>query len=173
MDNKRKYILASLIPVVILLGMCIKPVATLLFGQEVLLKTAPYDPRDLFRGDHVILNYQISDIPVAMLPFEVPEEEKYSFRAKDVYVVLKKTGDYYDLDAVKLSKPDAGPYIKGKIQYFSANETGQEVAHIDYSLDKFFVPENTGRELEEKSRQGDLTARVKVFNGYAYLINIE
>ncbi|MCL5290192.1 MAG: GDYXXLXY domain-containing protein [Bacillota bacterium] len=172
MDTKRKYILASLIPVIILLGMCVKPVTTLLFGQEVLLKTAPFDPRDLFRGDHVILNYQISNIPVAMLPFEI-EEEKYSFRTKDVYVVLKKTGDYYDLDAVKLSKPDAGPYLKGKIKYFSTNETGQEVAHIDYSLDKFFVPEKTGSELEEKSRQGDLTARVKIFNGYAYLISIE
>ncbi len=173
MDNKRKHIIASLIPVIILLSMCIKPVATLLLGQEILLKTVPYDPRDLLRGDHVILNYQISDIPVSMLPSEFKEVEKYSLRAKDVYVVLKKTGDYYDLNSVKLKKPEAGHYLKGKIQYFGNNETGQEVAHIDYSLDKFFVPENTGMELEEKSRKGELTARVKVLNGYAYLINVE
>lgn len=173
MDNKRKYIIASLIPVIILLGMCIMPVATLLLGQEILLKTVPYDPRDLLRGDHVILNYQISDIPVSLFPSEFRELEKYSLGAKDVYVVLKKTGNYYDLDSVKLKKPETGPYLKGKIQYSSNNQAGQEVAHIDYSLDKLFVPENTGMELEEKSRKGELTARVKVLNGYAYLINVE
>ncbi|SHF56619.1 Uncharacterized membrane-anchored protein [Desulforamulus putei DSM 12395] len=173
MDNKRKYIIASLIPVVILLSMCAKPVATLLLGQEILLKTTPYDPRDLLRGDHVILNYQISDIPVSMLPSEFRKIENSSFRTKDIYVVLKKKGNYYDLDSVRLKKPETGPYLKGKIKYFNNSEMGQEVAHIDYSLDKFFVPENTGMDLEGKSRQGDLTARVKVFNGYAYLINIE
>ncbi|AEG60381.1 GDYXXLXY domain-containing protein [Desulforamulus ruminis] len=170
MDNKRKYFIASLIPILILLGLCIKPLATLWLGQEILLQTAPYDPRDLLRGDHVVLNYQISDIPVSRFPAEF---QKDSFQNKDLYVVLKKTGNHYDVDSIQIKEPETGYYLKGKIQYITKNQEGQDVAHVDYSLDKFFVPENTGTELEEKSRQGELTARVKVFKGYAYLIQVE
>ena len=37
--------------------------AILRSGMEVLLKTAPVDPRDLLRGDYVILSYDISSVP--------------------------------------------------------------------------------------------------------------
>ncbi|RUY82729.1 GDYXXLXY domain-containing protein, partial [Mesorhizobium sp. M7A.F.Ca.CA.001.10.2.1] len=33
-------------------------------GKEVLLKIEPVDPRDLLRGDYIILGYDISRIPV-------------------------------------------------------------------------------------------------------------
>ena len=35
---------------------------TLSQGQKILLKTIPLDPRDLFRGDYVVLNYEISQL---------------------------------------------------------------------------------------------------------------
>ncbi|ABO50354.1 hypothetical protein Dred_1829 [Desulforamulus reducens MI-1] len=141
------------------------------FSMILTIFLGPYDPRDLLRGDHVILKYQISEIPVSMLPSELRETERDSF--EEVYVLLKKNGNHYDFNNVKLYKPDTGYYLKGKLQYFSKNQRDQEVAHIDYSLDKFFVPENTGMELEDKSHRGELTARVKILNGYAYLINVE
>jgi uncharacterized membrane-anchored protein len=36
-------------------------------GKVILLRTAPIDPRDLFRGDYVRLNYEISRIGVDQL----------------------------------------------------------------------------------------------------------
>ena len=35
---------------------------TLQTGKEVLLKTVPVDPRDLFRGDYVTLRYEIGTL---------------------------------------------------------------------------------------------------------------
>ena len=37
---------------------------TLKTGREVLLKTVPVDPRDMLMGDYVILNYEISQVPI-------------------------------------------------------------------------------------------------------------
>ena len=42
-------------------------------GQEVLLKSLPVDPRDLLRGEYVILNYDISTIEPVLLVGERPD----------------------------------------------------------------------------------------------------
>lgn len=44
---------------------------------------------------------------------------------------------------------------------------------IDYNLDKFFVPENTGIELEEATRKGKAIATVKVRDGKAILTHVD
>jgi len=36
-------------------------------GKEVLLKVQPIDPRDLLRGDYIILGYEISRLPVKLV----------------------------------------------------------------------------------------------------------
>jgi len=46
---------------------------TLQTGEEVLLKTTPVDPRDLFRGDYVILNYEISRLNLDSLETDTSE----------------------------------------------------------------------------------------------------
>ena len=38
-------------------------------GRTILLETRPVDPRDLLRGDYLILRYKINDVP---LKFFVP-----------------------------------------------------------------------------------------------------
>ena len=40
---------------------------------------------------------------------------------------------------------------------------------VGYTLDKYYVPENTGMALEEASRKGEMVAKVKVYNGYSLL----
>ena len=59
MTKKKTFLLAVLIPLLILLVMTIKPQATVLFGQEILLETKAYDPTDLFRGDYVAVRFAI------------------------------------------------------------------------------------------------------------------
>ena len=38
--------------------------ADLAFGQEIRLQARPVDPLDVFRGNYVVLRYDISDLPV-------------------------------------------------------------------------------------------------------------
>jgi uncharacterized membrane-anchored protein len=49
---------------------------------------------------------------------------------------------------------------------------GNEVAYIKYSMDKYFVEDNTGAAWEKASKNGEILAKVKVKNGYAILTDI-
>ena len=56
-----------LIQVALLAVMVIDRVQILRDGAEVTLQTRPVDPRDLLRGDYVVLRYDISEVPAGPL----------------------------------------------------------------------------------------------------------
>ncbi len=164
MTKKKYFFLAMAIPLLILLAMTIKPQATLIFGKEVVLETKAYDPTDLFRGDYVAINFAISDVPKSKVSLSI--DEVYN---KNLYVSLKQEGKYYVVDQVSETKPKQGLYLKGKFQN-SFNETN--TYRVDYSLDKYFVEQGSGKELEQESFQGGLVGTVKVLGGYGVLTGI-
>lgn len=47
------------------------------------------------------------------------------------------------------------------------------VYEINYNIDKFFVPENSGEKYEKASQKGDLLAVVKIYKGNAMLRDIK
>ena len=57
--------------------------AILRSGQEVRLEIAPVDPRDLFRGDYVVLAYRIGTV-------DMPKDVTNAFtRGQQVFVTLR------------------------------------------------------------------------------------
>jgi uncharacterized membrane-anchored protein len=166
---------ACAVPVIILLGMTVKPIDTFYKGEEIVLQTVPVDPSDPFRGDYVALQYEAEQIPSQLVEKEVQNELQKGKYGLKVYVSLEKQNGVHVPSKVGLEKPESGAYLIGKLDYIaeSFNAKEKEVAYIRYSLDKYFVEDNTGLELEKASAQGDLVAKVKVKNGYAILTDIE
>jgi uncharacterized membrane-anchored protein len=114
-------------------------------GTTVLLETAPVDPRDFLSGDYVILGYKISSIPTASFnPNPFGRQPISTFAGRDVYVALKKIGEFHQLSRASVNPlaPANGEIIvKGKIapnQWQSAN------VRVNFGLEKYFVPEGTG-----------------------------
>lgn len=175
-ERVKRFVLASVIPIVILLGMTVTPLYTLLTGEEIILRTIPVDPTDLFRGDYVTLRYEAEEIPRGLVEQEVISKLNSGQYDLEVYVPLEFKQGVHVPTKVSLQKPNNGLYLKGKLAYIGPAWTGEseteEVAHISYSLDKYFVEDNTGLELEEASRDGNILAKAKVKNGYAYLIDL-
>ena len=167
---KKQYLLAMIIPLVILAGITVSPVSALMRGEEVSLRTVPFDPRDLFRGDYIMLQYVISEINITEFQdIDKADWEEGAVTGRKVYVTLKKEGKYHVVDKVFWEEPKEGLYLKGKIQYA---DTFRNIAMIDYHLDRYFVPENTGKDFEELSREGKLIARVNVSKGYGLLTEV-
>ncbi|MBP1995853.1 GDYXXLXY domain-containing protein [Paenibacillus eucommiae] len=146
-----------ILQVLFLLGTAGSSYAVRWLGKEIRLQTLPVDPRDLLYGDYVILNYEISTLPTSLLnKGEFPE------RGDTVYVLLKlnasdKAGTY-DAVGIYTSKPSAAAeeaIIKARVE-FNHGDT----LRLEYGLEKYYVPENTGKELE--NQVGELVARVKV-----------
>lgn len=147
--------------------MTIKPQATLLFGQEIVLETKAYDPTDLFRGDYVAINFAISDIPKSKV--DLPSDKIYN---KNLFVSLKQEGKYYVVDQVSETKPKQGVYLKGKFQEVYNPVSEASTFRVDYSLDKYFVEQGSGKDLEQESFKGGLVGTVKVLGGYGVLTGI-
>jgi uncharacterized membrane-anchored protein len=80
-------------------------------GERVLLRTVPVDPRDIFRGDYVRLNYDISTLDLDRL-----EGDDKFVRNENVYVVLRKNADGTCIPFSTLdTQPRHERFIKGRV----------------------------------------------------------
>lgn len=113
---------------------------TLRTGQEVVLETMPVDPRDLFRGDYVVLSYAAGRLDLAALPNDLRQPA----RGQTVYVTLDRSGPRAVPTGVYAARPSQAPvYLRGRIE--SVRERRLQVA---YGIESYFVPEGRGRPLE-------------------------
>lgn len=174
-NRKKTFILAVAIPLLILISLTIKPVLTVLYGKEILLETRAVDPNDLFRGDYVALAFRISDLPRAMLPESVKQYTNNKTKDFTLYAKLKQEGQYYVVDSLSEDKPNSGLYLKGKLRYYNyyGDDKMPPTFYIDYSLDRYFVKQGLGKELQTYSSRGELVGTVKVFNGYGILTDVK
>jgi uncharacterized membrane-anchored protein len=169
----KQLLMACSVPILILIGMSFTPVYTLLQGEEIILQTVPVDPTDLFRGDYVTLRYEAEEVPRQLVEKEVVTEIENGEYDLTVYVLMDEEDGIHFPVKVTLNKPKEGIFLKGKLNYLGTNNDQEEVAYIEYSLDKYFLENNTGLEWEKASAKGEILARVKVNKGYAYLVDIK
>jgi uncharacterized membrane-anchored protein len=128
-------------------AICRQREAVLDSGATVLMRTAPLDPRDVFRGDYVRLTYEVSIIDESLA--EESERETMRKPERRVYLV-------YDTDArnvlvprrLTLTKPDAPPFIRG----LTRRSWGEGTIGVRYGVEKFFVQQGHGRAIERGRR---------------------
>lgn len=120
-------------------------------GREVVIQVQPLDPRDLFRGDYVILGYPITQINVG--EGELPKGIE---KGAVIYAVLKPgENDVWSVSRVSASYPSdvSAPEIvlRGRVQsiYSGANGNGYAVS-ARYGIETYFVPEGEGRVIEKQ-----------------------
>src|SRR3954471_23915367 len=78
-----RYILAALLLCGLILATVLQRAAILRSGQEARLEVVPVDPRDLFRGDYVVLGYRIGTV-------DIPKDVTTPFtRGQQVFVTLR------------------------------------------------------------------------------------
>lgn len=135
---------------------------TLRTGTEVMLKTLPVDPRDLFRGDYVTLNYEISTLDME----RIEAENSYFYYGDPVYLALKLENGYGLPEKIYTTPPDNELYIKGKVNdiiydWESEDGTIQEL-RVDYGIESYFVPEGRGMEIEKEQQIGRKQVNAKV-----------
>jgi uncharacterized membrane-anchored protein len=143
-------------------------VSMLQSAREITLKVVPVDPRDIFRGDYVVLGYDVSRIAyVAEKNGPFPGD---LWNGRSVYVRLTPDAEA-GWKAVKLTPtyPDGVPsgdvVLRGRIDnLWEEAETKTTHVNVTYGIESYFVPENTGRELEQQVRDKKIEAVVAVGN---------
>ncbi|HEV3303720.1 MAG TPA: GDYXXLXY domain-containing protein [Planctomycetaceae bacterium] len=142
--------------ILVLAGMIVMRSIPYFRGQTVLLRVQPVDPRDMFRGDYVILSYEFSRLPpggIRDLPN--PSTEPASFRNQPVYVslVAEPDGVHYRAGAWSTTSPVDGLYLRGTV-------VGSNQA--EFGIESYFVQEGRGHHYEEAIRNRRLSAEVTV-----------
>jgi uncharacterized membrane-anchored protein len=134
------------------------------FGETIRLKVVPVDPRDMFRGDYVVLGYEFSNLRDKKVSGLTDTNGTYCDHAgQPVYVLLvkDKDDDVWKPQEISVNRPSTGTYLRGQI-----NGQGQ----IDCGIDAYFVQEGEGLQIEQAIREDkNAVAEVAVWNGQAKL----
>jgi uncharacterized membrane-anchored protein len=147
---------AALVLCGLILAMVIERASILRNGATVKLATTPVDPRDLFRGDYVILTYEISSINQTRLGLVS------DITPGEIIHVGVKAGANGRADVVGLARKDqpreaglvwlqATAFGSTRCNTTRAGDNCSErdsILRVTYGLESFFVPEGQGKAIE-------------------------
>lgn len=168
--NRSKWLMAAALATAVLqigfLSWVIQGRAAILRdGTEVFLKVEPVDPRDLLRGDYVRLGYNISTVPLDLFePSAFGREE-----TRNVPVMIRLApgeGGVWHARGGRLASDPAGPLEAGEVEVravipygFSA---GAGSARAEYGIERFYLPEGEGRDIERDMNTRSFFMKVAV-----------
>ncbi|MBF2715932.1 GDYXXLXY domain-containing protein [Agrobacterium vitis] len=131
-------------------------------GQEVLLRTEAVDPRDLLRGDFVVLNYPISRIPEEKIIGPRPSSRQ------DVRLhvrVVPQADGFASVEEASVAdlsaKPGSVVLLSEPLSFPSPLAPGDSLT-VHYGIERFYVPEGEGRDIEAQRNQGAVSIAIRV-----------
>jgi uncharacterized membrane-anchored protein len=154
--DRKQFLLIMVVPLIVIVGFMGVKLYTVYAGEEILLKVAPVDPRDMFRGDYIALSYDISRINLATVPYDSTFSS-----GETIYAVLSRKEKYWTIDSVSHAKSSLGEnqvFMKGRVIAVS----GQSV-RVEWGIESYFVPEGEGLTIE-RMRDAELSVIVVVDN---------
>ena len=150
-------IIASLLLILAVLGGSVLYQEYLLaHATKIILKTAPLDPRDPFRGDYVILRYEIQDQAIEWLQRHEFHQLLIGRRQKAYFILKPKAykAQVVSLERVTTEKPHQDQlFIAADISTYKTNN--EELKYSVYlpDISQYYVTEGQGKKIEDK-REG-------------------
>jgi uncharacterized membrane-anchored protein len=137
-----------------LVGVAVAPrLSARLTGDEYLLRVAPVDPIDPFRGAYVDLDYPDLD-----LDRETPGDEG------TVYVTLERDGEVWVAGAHTRERPSGTPYLTCDDRDW----------RLRCGIESLFLPQDEAAAMQADLGDGSMVAVVKVDGrGNAALVRVE
>lgn len=112
-------------------------------AETVLLETQPVDPRDLLRGDYVILNYTLSRLSADLF---TPAWTNRPAAGTTVFVLLEKRGEFHEAVGASLAPSTPAKnqvLLRGTMDHRWGGAQDATV-NVRYGLERYYVPEGTG-----------------------------
>jgi uncharacterized membrane-anchored protein len=144
-------IIAIVLQVLVLMFMAGKREYVAATGIVVRLRTAPIDPRDLFRGDYVRLRYEASIVPLVRTSPDVAEMVKKHASGDTVYALLANgEGGLAEVTGLSTIRPDSGIFLKGRLaQPWQFGIAIPNAAAVEYGIEAYYLQQGKGIEFEK------------------------
>ena len=136
-------------------------------GPTVWLRTAPVDPRDLFRGDYVTLGYEISTIPAEkfgpglkqqLADYARRNADNHYWRGREIVLYAALTvnpgSGVAEIATADLTPPPTGLFIKGRVRPYWNNGACAILTGVAYGIDAYYVQQGKGKKLERRAPEG-------------------
>ncbi len=131
-------------------------------GRQITLRTVPVDPRDLFRGEYVVLNYEFSALDSNLVMGDWPAISGN----QTLYIRLEKQADdtWHPVEASFQPLPDDPETVVIRSLPFRYEPTSDKPSTIraEYGLERYYVPEGQGKELENARNADRVLVDVRV-----------
>lgn len=122
-------------------------------GTPIVLQTAPVDPRDIFRGDYVRLDYLFSRIPVSMMDDAIVDEGLR--KGQRVYLALQGDGSgVHRGEKLFVTPPGGVTFIAGRVgqawpyRHYRNSTAGMQPVYVRYGIEQYYVEQGRGRQME-------------------------
>ena len=176
LQKHRSLLLAVIIlfQLLILTGMVLNSYLIIHYGEKIVLRVEPVDPRSLFQGDYVTLGYSFNTLDLTQTEHDFDSSQLQS--EDRVYLSLLPRGETWTPGLVTLDadKVKDKVYLQGKVLYISDFErqgpaaSDPQTLHASWGgIEKFFVPEGKGKEIEAHILQGEVYAQIAIYKGRA------
>jgi uncharacterized membrane-anchored protein len=121
-------------------------------GQVVHLRTAPIDPRDLFRGDFVRLQYDVNNVRREHVDAAMAAPAGERRRHEVVYTRLQPAGEgVYEAAGTSLERPAQGPFLRGRTEDgWRLGWRGGGHFFVKYGIEQLFVEQGAGLAIEKR-----------------------
>jgi uncharacterized membrane-anchored protein len=176
--NRKKLLIV--LAVVFQIGVVASMVASrewlLATGKSYVFQTAPIDPRDIFRGDYVRLNYLFNSVPVSQLDEAILS--KGLRKGEKVFLSLTTNSGGISSGGQLHAAPPQGPYLKGYVtshwpNYYldRQNEDAMRKAvqnawpvTVKYGIEQYYVQQDSGKEMEKlRGRRNDFQVPLLIY----------
>jgi uncharacterized membrane-anchored protein len=124
-------------------------------AARILLKTVPYDPVSIFRGNYAALRYEISSLPVTLLKDASFKDLK---NGDELFVLLREKRGLWEAEAIYAKQPKnrGGIYLRGRLKYYYWGYSNTAPKHLDfeYGIESFFLNEARAKEVDRLNLRG-------------------
>ena len=144
----RSFVLVAVFQLVILAGEYLSSVYPLWTGKPAVLEIVPLDPRSLFRGNYVHLDYDIADLDERVI-----DEMLHLKTGAVAYVHLTERNGVFRANNVTAEAPEEGIFIRGRVQHFYREDQMVSLS-MHYGIEAYFSPREKALAIEEKFRAG-------------------
>lgn len=133
----------------------------MLTGRQIILQSAPLDPRDIFKGDYVQLDYLFSTISYTRLEDTIKQQGLR--KGKKVYLTMELDEHGYGQEKALLLTPPVDEfylagYVKSHWPYKGFKSDTEDKrkqrslkhpVHVKFGIEKYFVEQGQGLIMEE------------------------
>lgn len=149
MSRRRRLALLAVVAAQIALPLALAAVAAadLAFGREIRLRAEPVDPLDVFRGNYVVLRYEISTLPV----------QYDTERGERLCTELDEDDGTWRGSYALPGGPSGDTSICGRATRDA--RAGEEVT-IEYGIETYYASAERAEEIEASIAEGETYAVV-------------